>query len=150
MPFAIVCGLFISGCDRDEVKVSQFCSHRDSEHYDRGLSDYLTKSGIPNTTHPERGVCVPSERRGDFEKAATRLDNYYYEVAALMRDSCEERALVDWAKQQNLRYDVRDTTNSDGKPAERMFHLRSFSAEEVESNRQKLREEAPKNVRCGK
>jgi hypothetical protein len=57
--------------------------------------------------------------------------------------ACDEKALVEWAGREGLRFEVTDAVDLQRRPAGRMFHLRSYTDEEVAFHRRKL-EEAPK------
>jgi len=88
-------------------------------------------------------VCVAGRHAAEFDAAVREADKYFHEIADLLKDECEERALVEWATREKLRFDVRGTTSG-----KRMFLLRSFNADEVASNRQRLTRDAPKGMTC--
>jgi hypothetical protein len=111
-------------------------------HYNEGLAIHLSKGKIKHAV-TDKGVCVASQDAKRLESAAEEFGNYFYDVAELLRDACEERAFVEWATRNRLRFEVRSTDKG-----RRMFFLRSFNAEEVALNRQRLRNEGPKGVRC--
>jgi hypothetical protein len=126
----------------------QRCIQQDLKYYDEALSQQLTKSGIPNTRKPDKGVCVPARQARQLDLAARQVDSYFYEVADRLKDSCEERAFVEWATKEKLRFDIQDTIRSDGSPGGRIFLLRSFSADEVAVNTRRLIEDAPRGASC--
>lgn len=127
---------------------SERCEQRELKYYDQALSGQLTKNGVPNTIDPERGVCVPEKHAAQLKLALGQVDLYFHEVADLLKDACEERAFIAWARKEKLRYEVRDTLRADGSPGRRMFLLRSFSPEEVAVNLRRMANDAPKGVRC--
>jgi len=65
-------------------------------------------------------------------------------------DACEERALIEWAQKEKLRYDLRGTLGSRNRPAGNLFLLRSFTREEMVSNREKLELSPARGATCGK
>ena len=142
--FASAC---LAACASDE---QEQCSHDTFKYYDEALSLQLTKNGIPNTLKAEKGVCFGANDAPKMEVARRQVDNYFHEVATLLKDSCEENAFVQWATREKLRFEVRETKTSDGKPGGRMFMLRSFSADDVAVNQQRLWNDAPKQSACQK
>ena len=143
----LACVACIAACCAGTVPASETCVQRPG-HYDAGVAFHLAKRGVPYAIVPERGVCVTEERSSDMAAAMAQLDRHYWEVARALKDACEERAYVEWATRNTLRFDVGDVVDLGRKPAGRMFHLRSFTAEEAAENRRKL-EEASKHVGCG-
>ena len=124
------------------------CRHYSAKYYDEALSNQLSKNGIPHTVHPEKGICVSVGQEPGLEAASRQVDTYFHQVARVLKDECEERALVAWAEKEHLRFDVASARNSDGRPGGRMFLLRSFSREEASANQDKLWNKAPKHVSC--
>jgi hypothetical protein len=133
----------LSGC-ADPV-----CVHQERKYYDDALSRQLARNGVKHSMEADRGICVDAARRKELAEASRQVDGYFNEVATLARDACEERALVDWATREGLRFDVADTVSSSGR-AGRMFLIRSFSREEVEANHRRLREIMPTIQQCPK
>jgi hypothetical protein len=127
---------------------AEHCVQQELKYYDEALSRQLTKNGTRNSLVPGKGVCVRARDASQMSVAARQVDAYFHEVADLIENACEERAIVQWATQEGLRFDVRDTVSSNGLPGRRMFLLRSFSAEEVALNRQRLANDAPRGVAC--
>jgi hypothetical protein len=123
------------------------CMQNPGIHYDAGVAYHLEKKGIPYSMRPGSGVCVAAAHSSDLDAAAAQIDNYYWEVAYLLRNACEERAVVEWATREGLRFDVSEVVDLARKPAGRMFHLRSYTQEEVVSNRRRL-DEAPGRAAC--
>jgi hypothetical protein len=124
------------------------CEQRELKHYDEALSQQLTKNGTPNVIKPDKGVCVPAKYAPQLDVALRQVDNYFHEVADLLKDSCQEHAFVEWATKERLRFEVRDTIRSDGSPGGRMFLLRSFSPDEVATNKRRLSADAPRGASC--
>ena len=129
------------------VEARERCVQRPGEHYDGGVAFHLARKGIPHRIEPDRGVCVAEELASELQAAAHQVDYYFWEVAHLLRSDCEEQTLVEWARKEELRYDVGDVYRIDGQRAGRMFHLRSYTYEEVIANRRKL-DEAPQKLGC--
>jgi hypothetical protein len=136
----------IAACCAGTAWAAETCVQRPG-HYDAGLAYHLAKRGVPYTAGPERGVCVAEERSSDMAAAMTQLDSHYWEVAKALKNACEERAYVEWASRAKLRFDVGDVVDLSRKPAGRMLHLRSFTAEEAVEYQRKL-DAAAKNVDC--
>jgi len=126
------------------------CEQRELKHYDEALSQQLTKNGTPNVIKQDKGVCVPAKYAPQLDAALRQVDTYFNEVADLLKDACQERAFVEWAIKEKLRFEVRDTIRSDGSPGGRMFLLRSFSTDEVATNKRRLSDDAPRGVSCPK
>ena len=139
---ATVC-LVASGCTGPE-----HCIQQELKYYDEALSRQLTQNGTRNSLVPGKGVCVQVRDAAQMSLAIRQVDAYFHEVADLLHDSCEERAIVQWAINEGLRFDVQDTASSGSSPGRRMFLLRSFSAEEVALNGQRLTNDAPRGVAC--
>ena len=126
------------------------CGGSDAKYYDQAIGYQLAQRGIPYNIRADGMVCVDAKHAADFIAAERQLEKHFYAVADLLKDACEEQALVEWATREKLRFDVRDTTGSDGSPGGRMFLLRSFNAEEVAANRQRLSRDAPWGASCPK
>ena len=124
------------------------CRSSSIGNYAQVLSQHLRSEGIPHSLSKEGGVCFAKADSQKVDAVAGQMDNLIQEVATLMKDDCEERALIEWASKQSLSYAVNNTVDSNGKPSKRMFHLQSLTGEEVERNRRRLAEEAPRNVSC--
>jgi hypothetical protein len=108
---------------------------------------HLARDGIAFRTTEENGVCVSDDQAARVEDAMRRLDRYFWKVDRLLRDPCEERALVDWAAKEGLRFDVGNVVDLKGDVAGRTFRLFSYTQQELEANRRKL-DEAPKEAQC--
>jgi len=123
------------------------CLQRPSAHYDAGIAHHLSKSRTPHRVSAEGGVCVAAEHASALEEASRQVDAHFWEVARLLRDDCEERAFVEWATREKLRFEIGNVVDLNRRPAGRMFHLRSYSSDEVAANRRKL-DEAPAGAAC--
>ena len=119
------------------------CGGSDLKYYDQALAYQLGKRGIRADVRNDGMVCVDGRHAAEFDTAVRETDKYFHEIADLLKDECEERAFVQWATREKLRFDVRGTTTG-----KRMFLLRSFNADEVASNRQRLTRDAPKGAAC--
>jgi hypothetical protein len=124
------------------------CGGSDLKYYDQAIAYQLGKHGVRADVRNDGMVCVAGRHAAEFDTAVREADKYFHEIADLLKDECEERAFVQWATREKLRFDVRSTLSADGSPGKRMFLLRSFNAEEVSSNRQRLTRDAPKDVAC--
>jgi hypothetical protein len=109
----------------------------------------LAKRGVPYRVSGEV-ICVSGRNASELHAAEVQLETSFHEVADMLRDSCEEEAFTKWATTEKLRFDIRDTTRSDGSPGGRMFLLRSSTPEEVAENSQRLSQDAPKGMSCVK
>lgn len=123
------------------------CRGSDAKYYTEGLEYHLAKRGVPYRVSGEV-VCVSGRSTSELRAAEVQLDASFHEVADMLRDSCEEEAFTRWATAEKLRFDIRDTTRSDGSPGGRMFLLRSFTPEEVAENRRRLSRDAPWGMSC--
>jgi hypothetical protein len=117
------------------------------KYYDEALAFHLTKRGVSHRVS-DQVVCVAGRNAAELRAAQADVDASFYEVAHLLRDACEERAFTDWATRERLRFDVRQTLDQQNQPSRKMFHLRSFTREEVASNRARLDAGAPKKAAC--
>jgi hypothetical protein len=131
----------IVGCAEDA------CRGSDAKYYNEALAFHLAKRGVSYRLS-DRGVCVSGRKAAELRAAEIEVDASFHEVAYLLKDSCEERAFVDWARQEGLRFDIRSTVDSQNEPSGRMFLLRSFTREEVVTNRAKLDSGAPRKATC--
>ena len=140
---ALCAALALAACSEPEQ-----CVNNSSPYYDAGLSKILMARKVPHTVERERGICFAKEEAGKVALAQRDLDRTYYEVADLVRNPCDEEALVAWATREKLPFALHDTNGPDGQPSgKRMINIYSFSSEEVFLNRQKLRE-APRMQAC--
>jgi len=124
------------------------CGGSDLKYYDQAIAYHLEQRGIRYKIHSDGMVCVDGKYAAEFVAADREAAKYFHEVADLLKDSCEERAFVEWATRENLRFDVRGTHRFDGSPGGRMFLLRSFTAEELAVNKRRLANDAPKGAVC--
>jgi hypothetical protein len=129
------------------VEAKEACVQRPGSHFVAGVAYHLAKSGVAHRMSQESGVCVADAASGELEAAVRQVEKYFWEVAHLLKNACEERAFVEWATRENLRFEIADVVDLGRKPAGRMFHLRSYTQEEVLSNRRKLGE-APQGAGC--
>lgn len=127
--------------------VEERCFHSPGNHYHLGVSHHLAKAGVPHRVAPQNGVCVPEALAARVEAAMRELDRYFWKVPHHLADPCEESAYVEWAAREKLRFDVGNLVDLQGNTAGRVFHLRSYTREEMDSNRRKL-EDAPKVATC--
>jgi hypothetical protein len=119
------------------------CVQRPGRHFDAGVAYHLARDGIAHRMTAERGVCVDGASAASLDAAVRQVERRYWEVALRLRGACDEKALVEWAGREGLRFEVTDAVDLQRRPAGRMFHLRSYTDEEVAFHRRKL-EEAPK------
>jgi hypothetical protein len=129
------------------VRAENACRGSDAKFYNEALAYHLEKRGVPHRLS-DSVVCVSDQNAPELRAAMAQVDASFYQVAHLLTDACEERAFVEWAKRERLRFDVRSTVDSQGEPSGRMFHLRSFTPDEVASNRTKMTNGAPKRATC--
>ena len=126
------------------------CGGSDAKFYDEGLVFHLSKAGVPYRKMFESGVCVDEKYSAQFRAAEREIDRYFPVIAHKPKDSCEERGLVEWAQREKLRYDLRAAHDSQNRPVGNLFLLRSFTQEEMDSNREKLDKSAPRGATCRK
>jgi hypothetical protein len=131
----------IAGCAEDA------CRGSDAKYYNEALVFHLAKRGVSYRVSNDV-VCVSGRKAAELRAAEAEVDATFHEVAYLLKDSCEERAFVDWAKREGLRYDIRSTLDSQNQRSRKMFLVRSFTREEVASNRAKLATGAPTEATC--
>lgn len=134
-------------CVAGAASAAERCVRNPGDHYDEGVAYQLELKGIARRFSAEQGVCVNEELLPEVDDAMRRLDRYFWKIDYALHDPCEERAFVEWATGQKLRFDVSGRVDLEGNPAGRVFRLRSFTQEEVDRNRRKL-DEAPKDVTC--
>ena len=142
----VALSLSLVGCSSAE----QVCGGSDAKYYDEGLIFHLTKANVPYRRMHQSGLCVDAKYSSQFREAERELEKYYPQLAHNPKDACEEQALVEWAKREGLRYDLRPAFDSANRPAGNLFLLRSFTAEEMASNREKLDRSAPIGATCNK
>jgi len=94
----------VAGCAEDA------CRGSDAKYYNEGLRYQLAKREVPHRVSGEV-ICVSGRRADDLRAAEAELDRTFHEVADLLKDSCEERAVVEWATKEKLRFDVRESTS---------------------------------------
>jgi hypothetical protein len=133
--------LAIAGCADDA------CRGSDAKYYNEALAFHLVKRGVPHRIE-EHVVCVSARNAAKLRAVEADVDATFPQVAYLLRDACEERAFADWGKREGLRFDIRSTVDSQNQPSGRMFLLRSFTVEELASNRSRLANNAPKKATC--
>jgi hypothetical protein len=143
MAIAIAIGSGAAGCAKREV-----CGGSDTKFYDEGLVFHLSKAGVPYRRMHQSGLCVDEKYTAQFRAAEREIDRYFPEIAHKPRDPCEERALVEWANREKLRFDVRQGFDGQDRPAGSLFLLRSFTNEEMVSNREKLDKFVQKDATC--
>jgi hypothetical protein len=130
------------------VHAKEICGGLDAKFYDEGLIFHLSKAGVPYRKMYGSGLCVDEKYSSQFKAAEREIDRYFPQIAHNPKDACEERALVEWAQREKLRFDVRPALNSRNQPAGNLFFLRSFTSEEMASNREKLDWSAPIGATC--
>jgi hypothetical protein len=131
----------IVGCAED------VCRGSDEKYYNQALAFHLARRGVPYRV-ADRVVCVSAQNAAGLRAAEADVEATFPQIAYLLKDSCEERAFAEWAKREGLRFDVRSTVNLENQQSGRMFLLRSFTSEEVASNRTRLANSAPKKATC--
>lgn len=129
------------GCGEDA------CRGSDAKYYNEALAFQLKARNVPHRVSGDV-VCVSSWNAAELRAAEAAVDATFHEIAHLLKDSCEEQAFAAWAKREGLRFDIRATVDMNNQPSGRMFLLRSFTREEVASNRNRLDSGAPRKARC--
>ena len=95
----------------------------------------------------DQGLCFAKRDLAKVNAAARELDKYFFKVADFMADACAEKALVDWASQEGLLFEVRDMKMPGGRSG-KMINIYSISEQEMIANRKKLSSEAPRSQTC--
>lgn len=131
----------LAGCAED------VCRGSDAKYYDEALAFQLTRRGVSYRIS-DQVVCVPARKAAELRAAQAEVDASFHEIAHLLKDACEERAFIDWARREGLRFDVRQTVDAQNQPSKKMFLLRSFTREEVALNRARLDAAAPRKAGC--
>jgi hypothetical protein len=124
------------------------CEQTVGKYYDTAVARQLERNKVTHRLEGDRGVCVSRADTAKLHEAMRQVNEYFHEPAFLLADECDERAVVAWATREKLPFEIRDPVGRDGKPTQRMFLIRSFSQEEQAANLRKVRDEAPKGVRC--
>jgi hypothetical protein len=148
--FSLLCctlALVLAGCTAEPSADNGRCIKHASPHYDAALAKQLTKTGVKHAV-TDKGICVKHGDAARYDAAAAELDKYFGEVAALLKDECEERALVEWARKEGIIHEVKATQKPNSSPGPKMIVLRSFNADEVKLNKLRLANDAPKGVSC--
>jgi len=89
------------------------CRQSSGKYYDVAVSRQLTRNGVSHTIDPEHGVCVSPDLLPKLEAASREVDTYFPAVAGMLKDECEERAFVEWATREKLRFEVADDETGD-------------------------------------
>ena len=122
------------------------CFQAPGRHYGAGVAHHLARAGVPHRVAAE-AVCVEPTRWSDLEAAMRDVDRFYWKVSRPLADACEEDALTEWAVREKLRFDISTAYDLKRRPAGRTLYLRSYTQEEMESNRRRLRD-APRDAEC--
>jgi hypothetical protein len=126
----------------------EVCGGSDAKFYDEGLIFHLSKSGVPYRKMQGSGLCVDEKYASQLKAAERELERAFPQIAHKPQDACEERALIEWAEREKLRFDVRPAFDSRNQPTENLFLIRSFTYEEMLANRQKMEATAPRGATC--
>jgi len=134
------------GCGTSSAE--DICRGSSAKFYDEGLAYHLKQAGVPYRPMDGGGLCVDPKYAPEMEEAERQLERAFHQIATNPKDGCEERALVDWARREGLRYELAPALNSRNEPAGHLFLIRSFTYEEMVANREKFDRSAPKGARC--
>ena len=145
-----VLGVLVAALGSSSALAREECGGSNAKYYDEGLIFYLTKAGVPYRRMDDFGLCVDEKYSTQFKAAKRELDRYFPMLASKPKDSCEERALVEWAQREKLRFELRPSFDIQNRPAGHMFLIRSFTKEELAANREKLDRSAPVGATCKK
>lgn len=124
------------------------CGGSDAKFYDEGLIFHLKKAGVPYRRVHGSGLCVNERYSSQLKAAEQELDRYFPQIAHKPKDACEERALVEWARREKLRFELRPAFDERDQPSGKIFLVRSFTHEELIANREKLQRLAPIGATC--
>jgi hypothetical protein len=147
---SVVLGAVVAAIGSASALAKEHCGGSDAKFYDEGLIFYLSKAGVPYRKMDGSGLCVDDKYSAQFKAAERELERYFPQIAHNPKDSCEERALVEWAQREKLRFDLRPAFDMRNQPAGNLFLLRSFTNEEMVANRDKLDRSAPIGATCKK
>lgn len=142
---AVMVFVALAACDLAGAK--EACGGSSAKFYDEGLIFHLNRAGVPYRRMEGGGLCVSEKHAPQLKEAERQLERAFYQIATNPRDVCEERALVEWAQREGLRYELAPALNSRNEPAGNLFLIRSFTYEEMIANQEKFRS-APTNSRC--
>ena len=145
---AAILGLLLAA-STTSLGADDACRGSDARYYKEALAYHLAARGVRYRLTNDL-VCVSPQDSSELIAAQAQVHATFHQVAHKLRDSCEERALVAWARREGLRFDVRDTVDARYQPSGRMFLIRSFTPEEVTTNSAKLKREASKGASCGR
>ncbi len=143
---SIACVTLISA----PVHGKEYCGGSDAKYYDEGLIFHLSKANVPFRKMYGSGLCVDDRHSTQFKAAERELERYFPQIAHNPKDSCEERALVEWAQREKLRFDLRPSFDMRNRPAGNLFLLRAFTQEEMVTYRERLDRSAPIGATCKK
>jgi hypothetical protein len=124
------------------------CAASGAKHFDDGLVYHLARANVPYLRKDPGLVCVDEKHTKKLVAAEAELENYFHEIAIVPLDDCGERALIEWAQKEGLRYEVDRTFDAQRRPIGKLLFVRSFTYEQLQSNREKLKA-APERVKCG-
>jgi hypothetical protein len=124
-----------------------FCRGSSAKYYDEGLAYQLKRANVPHRA-VDGGVCVDRKYASQMKEAERQLENAFNQIATNPGNACEERALVEWAEREGLRYELAPALNSRNEPSGNLFLIRSFAYEEMVTNREKFDRSAPKGTKC--
>ena len=130
------------------AETKQACSGSDAKYHNEGLIFHLSKAGVPYKRSQGGGVCVDEKYASQLRAADRELERFYPQIAHKPKDACEERALVEWAEKEKLRFDLRQGYDIRKKPSGNLVLLRAYTKEEMASYREKLDKEAPIGATC--
>ena len=146
----VVLGTIVAALGSAPALAKEHCGGSDAKYYDEGLIFCLTKAGVPYRRMDGHGLCVDDKYSSQFKAARRELDRYFPMIARKPKDPCEERALVEWAQREKLRFELRPAFDMQNQPTGNLFLLRSFTNEEMVANREKLDRAAPLGATCRK
>jgi hypothetical protein len=146
----VVLGALVAALGSAPTFGKEHCGGSDAKFYDEGLIFHLTKAGVPYRRMHGSGLCVDDKYSTQFKAAERELERYFPQIAHKPKDSCEERALVEWAQREKLRFELRPAFDMQNQPTGNLFLLRSFTNEEMVANREKLARSSPLGTTCKK
>jgi len=146
----VVLGALVAALGSASALAKEHCGGSDAKFYDEGLIFHLTKAGVPYRRMHGYGLCVDDKYSTQFKAAQRELERYFPQIAHKPKDSCEERALVEWAQREKLRFDLRPAFDMQNQPTGNLFLLRSFTNEEMVANREKLNRSTAVGATCKK
>ena len=132
--------LLLAACER--------CVAHSNDNFNRLLVKRLAGEGIASKERKATSeVCFAKGESKKVAAISADLAKHYRAAGIYVADECQEKPVVQWAKDGGLDYSMQEMAAFGGKRKGKMFILHSSTAAEAEANKEKLRE-APRGKAC--